>query len=102
MTTTPPLTSIAPQDSLPAILARLADRLERPVVLPLLMDVNAAAEFMGISRASIYRLASSGVLPGVQVDGRAAPMWRRRDLEAYVAGLVPAARAGRRGGRRGD
>jgi excisionase family DNA binding protein len=51
----------------------------------LLLKVPEAAAQLGLSRAKVYELISSGVLPSVRVDGC---RWiRRDDLLKFVAGL---------------
>lgn len=55
----------------------------------LLLKVPEAATQLGISRAKVYELISSGVLPSVKVDG--CRRIRTEDLREFVAGLSPAA-----------
>jgi excisionase family DNA binding protein len=51
----------------------------------LLLKVPEAAAQLGVSRAKVYELISSGVLPSVRVDG--CRRIRRDDLLKFVAGL---------------
>ncbi|NKE62952.1 helix-turn-helix domain-containing protein [Lentzea sp. PSKA42] len=51
---------------------------------PALISVPAAAELLGISRASAYRYADAGQLPGVRRFGRRVYVVRAR-LEAFLA-----------------
>jgi excisionase family DNA binding protein len=51
----------------------------------LLFRVPEAAAQLGISRAKLYALISSGALPSVRVDG--CRRIRRDDLEAFVENL---------------
>jgi excisionase family DNA binding protein len=51
----------------------------------LLYRVTEAAECLGLSRAKVYELMRTGVLPSVRIDG--ARRIRADDLRAYVASL---------------
>jgi excisionase family DNA binding protein len=51
----------------------------------LLLKVSEAAAQLGLSRAKVYELMSSGVLPSVRVDG--CRRIRRDDLVKFVADL---------------
>ena len=51
----------------------------------LLLKVPEAAAQLGISRAKVYELISSGALPSVRLDG--CRRIRQDDLSAFVAGL---------------
>ena len=51
----------------------------------LLLKVPEAAAQLGLSRAKLYELMSSGVLPSVRVDG--CRRIRRDDLLKFVANL---------------
>ena len=53
----------------------------------LLLKVPEAAAQLGISRAKLYGLISSGALPSVRVDG--CRRIRRDDLLAFVENLHP-------------
>ena len=55
----------------------------------LLLKVPEAAAQLGLSRAKLYELLSSGALPSVRVDG--CRRIRRSDLLAYVESLHPVA-----------
>lgn len=61
-----------------------ATNLEVPVSR-LLYRVSEAATALGLSRAKVYALISSGALPAVRIDG--ARRIRAADLAAYVASL---------------
>jgi excisionase family DNA binding protein len=61
-----------------------ATDLEVPVSR-LLYRVSEAATALGLSRAKVYVLISSGALPAVWIDG--ARRIRAADLAAYVASL---------------
>jgi excisionase family DNA binding protein len=52
----------------------------------LLIKVPEAAAQLGISRAKLYELITSGALPAVKVDG--CRRLRVADLRAYVEGLT--------------
>ncbi|WP_298329301.1 helix-turn-helix domain-containing protein [Haloactinopolyspora sp.] len=52
---------------------------------PLLMRVPEAAQYLSLSRAKVYELIKSGVLPSVRIDG--ARRLRPADLRAYVESL---------------
>jgi len=56
---------------------------------PLLMRVPEAAQYLSLSRAKVYELIKSGVLPSVRIDG--ARRLRPADLRAYVESLREAA-----------
>ena len=51
----------------------------------LLYRATEAAECLGVSRAKIYELIQSGVLPSVRFDG--CRRIRRDDLRAFVESL---------------
>lgn len=51
----------------------------------LLYKVSEAAMALGLSRAKVYELISSGALRSVRIDG--ARRIRARDLEDFVASL---------------
>jgi excisionase family DNA binding protein len=51
----------------------------------LLYRVTEAAVALGLSRAKVYELISSGALRAVRIDG--ARRIKAADLEAYVASL---------------
>lgn len=52
----------------------------------LLLKVPEVAGLLRLSRAKVYELIRSGVLPSVRIDG--ARRVRVTDLRAYVAGLA--------------
>jgi excisionase family DNA binding protein len=54
-------------------------------VTRLLYRVSEAASALGLSRAKIYELISSGALQAVRIDG--ARRIKAADLEAFVASL---------------
>ena len=51
----------------------------------MLYRVPEVAVFLGVSRAKVYELVSSGALPSVRLDG--CRRVRTQDLRDYVAGL---------------
>ena len=57
----------------------------REPVSRLLYRVSEAAIALGLSRAKVYELISSGALRAVRIDG--ARRIKAADLEAYVASL---------------
>jgi excisionase family DNA binding protein len=61
-----------------------SDGSEEPVVR-LLYRVGEVALALGISRAKVYELISSGALRSVRIDG--ARRIKAADLEAFVASL---------------
>jgi excisionase family DNA binding protein len=61
-----------------------SDRSGEPVVR-LLYRVGEVALALGISRAKVYELISSGALRSVRIDG--ARRIKAADLEAFVASL---------------
>ncbi len=52
----------------------------------LLLKIPEAAAQLGVSRAKLYELIASGVLPAVKIDG--CRRVRTDDLRAYVEGLA--------------
>lgn len=52
----------------------------------LLLKIPEAAAQLGVSRAKLYELIASGVLPAVKIDG--CRRVRTDDLRAYVDGLA--------------
>jgi excisionase family DNA binding protein len=54
-------------------------------VVRLLYRVSEAASALGLSRAKVYELISSGALHAVRIDG--ARRIKTADLEAFVASL---------------
>jgi predicted DNA-binding transcriptional regulator AlpA len=62
------------------------------VIVPQLLKQPQAWAFIGVTRANWYRMRSAGELPDpVEVPGGEL-MWRRADLEKWVARLKPARR----------
>lgn len=59
---------------------------------PALMKVEEAAKLLGISRASAYRHAASGELPGVKRLGRRVYVVRARLIQ-YLESDTPEANA---------
>lgn len=59
---------------------------------PLLIDSEGAADLLGCSRSTIYKLLASGDLRGIKV-GRSR-RFTRAELEAYVSRLEASAAAG--------
>ena len=55
--------------------------------MPLLLSQCAAAEYLGVSRQTIYRLVKEGVIEPVQVCGY--PQYRRADIESLACGVAP-------------
>lgn len=59
----------------------------KPTLSSLLLDQQNAWEFVGLSRATWFRLRSAGKIPEpVRIAGSSL-RWRRSDLEKWVAGL---------------
>lgn len=52
----------------------------------LLLKIPEAAAQLGVSRAKLYELIASGVLPAVKIDG--CRRVRTDDLRTYVEGLA--------------
>jgi len=63
---------------------------ETPTAPPLLVDAKAAAGLLGISRAHLYGLLSSGRMPGPIHLGRRT-LWRTDELRAWTAAGCPSA-----------
>jgi excisionase family DNA binding protein len=64
--------------------SNVSERAVEPVLLP----IQAAAEYLGLSIASLYRLIGLGKLEAVKAGGKTLlPM---ASLQAYVASLPPA------------
>jgi len=62
--------------------------LEEQGIAPALLSLNAAAEYLGLCRDSIYRLAGLGKLKAVKAGGKT--LVTTESLQAYVASLPPA------------
>ena len=60
-----------------------------PLIAPLLVDAVEAARLLGISRAHLYALLSSGRLPAPVRLGRAV-RWHRDTLIEWVRAGAPA------------
>lgn len=75
-----PLEALLPAPTPPADIAPASG-------LPLLLTVEQAAEYTGLTRTALYELQAAGVLVGVKVGRRR--FWRRSDLDAFVAALQP-------------
>ncbi len=58
------------------------------VQLPLLCDIAEVAFLLGISKATAWKLDSTGRLPRAIRLGRRT-LWRRAELEAWVAADAP-------------
>ncbi|MFC5556796.1 helix-turn-helix domain-containing protein [Methylobacterium iners] len=56
---------------------------------PAAFSIEASAEYLGVSRSSIWRLIKAGTLPCVRLGGRT--LLRRVDLDALLAHHVRAA-----------
>ena len=61
--------------------------MEKPA--PLLYDADSAAELLGVSRSTIYKLIRQGRLKGVHIGK--ARRFSRQELDALVATLEAAA-----------
>jgi predicted DNA-binding transcriptional regulator AlpA len=87
----PPRSNMDPVTSEP--LAVLAPRGRVPeACLPLLLDATEAAEFVGVSRSSFYRLDLSGVVPS-PIRLSKFRRWSRPELRRWVeAGCPPRSR----------
>ncbi|HEX4589722.1 MAG TPA: helix-turn-helix domain-containing protein [Gemmataceae bacterium] len=55
----------------------------------LAVTAGDAAKLLGISRAQLYRLHSSGRLPPPQYLGTRAPRWSVAELRAWLAARCP-------------
>jgi predicted DNA-binding transcriptional regulator AlpA len=73
------------QTELLATLERLAATMESGA--PLLLSADAACALLSVSKSTFLRLVGLNKLPGPVnlTDGLA--LWRRRDLESYIANL---------------
>lgn len=61
-----------------------------PQYLPLLLGAEAAAELIGISESTLWKLHSQGRIPNPMRLGGRVVRWRREELEAWVrAGCPP-------------
>ncbi len=76
----------APLD-LAALVAAIRDAAAKPP--PLLMTAEEAAEYLGISRALLYRLVARRELPAPLDIPQCGSKWRRSDLEKWAAKLRP-------------
>lgn len=69
----------------------LADNDRRPDdTVPHLLDVAAAAAYLGLAKSTVYKMSSDGRLPKVKHGRRS--LFRRQDLEAHVASNLRPAR----------
>lgn len=68
--------------------ARLSDRKPEPETCALLLDARAAGALCGFSRASWWKLQQSGRCPLPIRLGRKV-LWRRSDLEGWIAQGCP-------------
>ncbi len=57
--------------------------------LPLLLSAAAAAALIGVSRAHLYALHSSGRLGPLPIQLGKSSRWRRDELESWVASDCP-------------
>lgn len=58
---------------------------------PALMQTQTAARYLDASRATILKLERQGLIKPVRPFGTETRMYRRADLDAYLASLIPAA-----------
>ena len=58
-------------------------------IVPLLLDAEEAATLIGVSRAHLYALYSSGRLGPTPVRLGKRSLWRRDELESWVASDCP-------------
>ena len=56
--------------------------------LPLLVRINPAAAYLGVSRSKLYELLGAGDLVARRIGGRTLILYA--DLEAYAKALPPA------------
>lgn len=56
---------------------------------PILLNVDDAAAYLGISRSALYRLVSSKDLPAPLDIAGCGSRWRRSDLEKWASKLRP-------------
>jgi len=61
---------------------------ENPVGVPIALSADEVALLLGISRAHVWRLASSGRLPRPVRFGRAV-RWDRRNIQDWLAAGAP-------------
>ena len=54
-----------------------------PNIRPLTLDANEAAQLLGLSRRTVYRLLDAGKIPKPLKLGNAT-RWRRTDIELFV------------------
>jgi excisionase family DNA binding protein len=59
---------------------------------PAVLDRPGAAEYLSIGLAYLAELTASGEIPSLKLGRRR--LYRREDLDRYLAGLVEAARKG--------
>jgi hypothetical protein len=57
-----------------------------------LLTPPQARAILGLSKQSMQRLLAAGVLEPVLIPGLGWPRYRRSDVEAIVAGIVPEGR----------
>jgi predicted DNA-binding transcriptional regulator AlpA len=81
----------ASSGQLEAIDEILEQRVRNPLPMtqgPLLMGMSASAKFLGVSRATLWRMIKAGLLQKVEVLPGSFRL-RRTDLEAVAAGRKP-------------
>ena len=69
------------------ILERRTSEIFRVTQGPLLMGMSASAKFLGVSRATLWRMIKAGLLQKVEVLPGSFRL-RRADLEAIAAGRM--------------
>jgi len=55
----------------------------------LLLNVNAAAQLLGVSRNMVWQMDASGSIPAPIRIGRRCTRWRRDEIEAWVRAGCP-------------
>lgn len=63
---------------------------ERPVIAPLLLDINAVAAMLSISRSTIYRMSNTGLLGPMPIALGRRKFWRHEEITAWVRAGCPA------------
>jgi predicted DNA-binding transcriptional regulator AlpA len=58
-------------------------------MLPLLLDVNAVSQMLGIGPSKVWQMDAAGQLPSPVRLGRRCTRWRRIEIEAWVRAGCP-------------
>lgn len=67
----------------------MGDSIATYAVEPMLLDAKAAAQFLGIGKTLFYRLSSTGELGPQAVHLGRRSLWRRHELEEWIAAGCP-------------